>query len=101
MNPDSSASLPGRMAGLGPRRLVKFRFAGEEVVAAAGDTIAMALWAHGQNVLRHSSKLGAPRAVLCNMGICYECLVRVDGQTVRGCTTLVQDGLVVEPGGRP
>jgi predicted molibdopterin-dependent oxidoreductase YjgC len=101
MNRDPSVGLPGRMAGLGPRPQVVFRFAGEEVTAAVGDTIAMALWAHGQSVLRRSSKLGAPRAVLCNMGICYECLVRVDGETVRSCTTLVQPGMVVEPGGRP
>jgi predicted molibdopterin-dependent oxidoreductase YjgC len=35
------------------------------------------------------------------MGICYECLVVVDGATVRACTTLVRDGMVVARGGRP
>lgn len=83
------------------RAVVTFRFAGREVRGRAGDTIAMALWAAGEPVLRRSSGLGAPRAVFCNMGICYECLVVVAGSTVRACTTVVRDGMQVERGGRP
>lgn len=93
--------MTGRIEGLGEREAMTFSFDGEEIRARAGDTIAMALWAHGERALRRSSREGAPRAVLCNMGICYECLVRVDGDTVRACTTLVQRGMVVECGGRP
>ena len=43
---------------------------------------------------------GAPRAVLCNMGICYECLVRIDGAVVRACMTEIEPGLKVERGGK-
>ena len=86
---------------MGERAAVTFTFAGRAVEARAGDTIAMALWAAGTTVLRRSSGDGAPRGVLCNMGICYECLVVVDGVTVRACTTLVRDGMRVETGGRP
>ena len=53
------------------------------------------------STLRASSKDAAPRGVLCNMGICYECLVVVDGVTVRACTTLVREGMRVERGGKP
>ena len=88
--------MSGRIAGHGNRALVTFTFAGEEVVARAGDTVAMALWAHGQSVLRRSSAAGAPRSVLCNMGICYECLVEVDGCAVRACMTVVRGGMRVE-----
>jgi len=84
-----------------PRSVVTFRFAGREVLARAGDTIAMALWADGERVLRASSRLGAPRAAFCNMGVCYECLCTVDGVVVRACTTLVHDGMQVERGGKP
>jgi predicted molibdopterin-dependent oxidoreductase YjgC len=84
-----------------PRTVVTFRFAGREVRARAGDTIAMALWADGERVLRHSSRLGAPRAAFCNMGVCYECLCAVDGAVVRACTTPVRDGMQVERGGKP
>ena len=83
------------------RAEVTFTFAGDTVRARAGDTIAMALWTAGERVLRASSKDAAPRGVLCNMGICYECLVVVDGVTVRACTTVVQPGMCVERGGRP
>jgi D-hydroxyproline dehydrogenase subunit gamma len=78
---------------------VAFTFAGRELRARAGETVAMALWAAGVTGLRRSSKDGAPRGVLCNMGICYECLVRVDGALVRACTTEVRSGMVVQPGG--
>lgn len=80
---------------------VQFTFAGRTVRARAGDTIAMALWTAGEHVLRRSSVDGAGRGVFCNMGVCYECLVAVDGAAVRACTTIVQDGMHVEPGGRP
>ncbi len=82
------------------RSVVAFSFAGREVAARAGDTIAMALWNAGEHVLRHSSRLGAPRAAFCNMGCCYECLVLADGATVRACTTLVRTGMRVERGGK-
>lgn len=93
--------MNGRLDGLGERSGVAFTFVGRECSARVGDTIAMALWAEGEHVLRRSSKDGAPRGVLCNMGICYECLVVCDGATVRACTTVVRDGMRIEPGGKP
>lgn len=92
--------MSGRVGGLGDRAPVTFTFEGEQVTAWAGDSIAMALYASEHRVLRNSSRDGAPRGVLCNMGICYECLVVVDGDTVRSCTTLVRDGMSVTRGGR-
>ena len=93
--------MNGRIDGTGERAVVEFTFAGRSVQGRAGDTIAMALFAAGEQVLRNSSRDGAPRGVLCNMGICYECLVVVDGRTVRACTTIVRDGVRVERGGKP
>jgi len=90
-----------RLGPPGARRRVTFTLEGRPVEAFEGDTIAMAAWAAGDVVLRKSSRDGAPRGVLCNMGICYECLVVVDGATVRSCTTLVRDGMHVTRGGRP
>lgn len=79
----------------------EFEFEGQKVTAHPGESVAMALWASGLDVLRHSSRDGAGRAVLCNMGICYECLVRIDGAVVRACTTEARPGLVVHRGGKP
>mgnify|MGYP001159265078 CR=1 FL=1 len=81
------------------RAVVRFTFAGREVEARAGDTVAMALWRGGEVTLRASSRDGAPRGAFCHMGVCYECLCRVGGRLVRGCTTLVRDGMQVERGG--
>jgi len=93
----SASRLPGADA----RPVVAFSFDGQRIEARAGDTVAMALWAAGQPALRASSRDGAPRGVLCNMGICYECLVVVDGDTVRGCMQVVRDGMDVRRGGKP
>ncbi len=91
--------MSARIGGSDDRTEVTFLFAGRSVRARHGDTIAMALWAVGERVLRRSSRDGAPRSVLCNMGICYECLVAVDGEAMRACTTVVRDGMRVERGG--
>lgn len=93
--------MSGRIDGTGERAAIVFTFDGRDVTARDGDTIAMALWAAGDVVLRHSSRAGAGRGVLCNMGVCYECLVHADGVQVRGCTTLVRAGMRVERGGKP
>lgn len=91
----------GRIPGLGERAAVSFLFEGQPVHAFVGDTVAMALWAAAQTTLRNSSREGQPRGVLCNMGICYDCLVVIDGVTVRSCTTIVREGMQVQRGGRP
>ena len=90
-----------RIDATGERAVVEFTFGGRSLQGRAGDTIAMALFAAGERVLRNSSRDGAPRAVLCNMGICFECLVLADGRTVRACTAVVRDGMCVERGGKP
>jgi predicted molibdopterin-dependent oxidoreductase YjgC len=92
---------PLRMPDQEPRGELAFTFAGRTVRARAGETIAMALWADHTLALRASSADGAPRGVFCNMGICYECLVRVDGVLQRACTTLVEPGMQLAPGGPP
>lgn len=78
---------------------VEFTFAGRTIAGRVGETVAMALWRHDVVAVRHSSRDGAPRGMLCAMGICYECTVRVDGQLLRSCLLPVRQGLVVEPGG--
>jgi len=39
--------------------------------------------------------------MLCAMGICFECLVRVDGETVRSCMLPLREGMDVHSGGKP
>lgn len=75
---------------------------GEAVVAYAGETVATALGLLGLPRLRSSPRAGQPRGVFCAMGVCQECVVRVDGRTVPACLEPVRDGMSVigDVGGR-
>jgi D-hydroxyproline dehydrogenase subunit gamma len=69
---------------------------GEVVRAYAGETIAGALTAAGRRVFRHTERTGAPRGVFCGIGICFDCLVTVQGMgRVRSCMVPVQPGMQV------
>ena len=72
---------------------------GQHVEAYAGETVAAVLAASGRKVLRHTEKAQEPRGVFCGMGICFDCLVTVNGApNVRACMTPVQAGMVIETG---
>jgi sarcosine oxidase subunit alpha len=72
---------------------------GRAVLAFAGETVAAVLLAEGIRVFRYTAKRGEPRGVFCGMGICYECLVTVDGvPNVRACVTTVELGMVIQTG---
>jgi predicted molibdopterin-dependent oxidoreductase YjgC len=69
---------------------------GEPCPAQAGETIAAALYALGVRAWR-GSRNGEPRGLLCGIGLCFDCLVTVDGEAnVRACLTEVREGMLVE-----
>jgi sarcosine oxidase subunit alpha len=81
----------------GPALII--RVDGRPVEAYAGETVAAVLTASGRKVLRYTDKAQEPRGVFCGMGICFDCLVTVNGvPNVRACMTLVQAGMVIETG---
>ena len=62
-----------------------------------GETIASALVAAGRLHLRKTSDRQEWRGYYCGMGVCWECLVVVDGRpNVRACMTFVRDGMRIE-----
>ncbi|OGO31428.1 MAG: hypothetical protein A2136_10045 [Chloroflexi bacterium RBG_16_54_11] len=70
---------------------------GEQVIAYPGETIAVALLAAGWKMFRHTNLSGEPRGMYCGMGLCYDCLVTVNGHpNVRACVTIAQPGDIVE-----
>ena len=70
---------------------------GKPVSAREGDTVAAALLAAGIDHCRTSPVSGAPRAPYCLMGVCFECLVTIDGVGSRqGCLIPVRAGMKVE-----
>ncbi|YBV94221.1 (2Fe-2S)-binding protein (plasmid) [Phyllobacteriaceae bacterium JZ32] len=75
---------------------VSFTFDGMAVEAARGDTLAAALLAAGIETFRESVVGGEPRAPYCLMGVCFECLVTIDGiQNRQSCLVEVHEGMVV------
>jgi aerobic-type carbon monoxide dehydrogenase small subunit (CoxS/CutS family) len=73
---------------------------GEPVQAYAGESVATVLLALGRRSFRHTDKHHEPRGIFCGMGICFDCLVTVDGmENVRACVTLVEEGMAIETGG--
>ncbi len=68
---------------------------GVAITAHAGDTLAAALLAHSGDASR-STGHGVPRSAYCLMGVCFECLVELDGQPgTQACMVTVRDGMVV------
>ncbi len=69
---------------------------GTSVQARAGDTVSVALLASGRDVRRDTAVSGAKRLPYCMMGVCFDCLVVVDGVPgTRACMTWVREGMVV------
>jgi predicted molibdopterin-dependent oxidoreductase YjgC len=74
-----------------------FTFEGRAVPAEPGQTVAAALWASGIRWWRRTRRSGEPRGLFCGIGVCFDCLVVVNGVTgQRACLVEVGDGDVVE-----
>ena len=89
--------MAGRIrSGVSRGRRVAVEFEGKSVDAYEGETIAAALLAGGIKTFRKDGS-GAGRGPWCGMGVCYDCLVRLEGKGedrwVRACMTPVADGL--------
>ena len=68
---------------------------GETVTAQAGTSVAAAIIAHSGDASRITGK-GAARTPFCMMGVCFDCLIEVDGHpNVQSCMITVRDGMVL------
>lgn len=75
---------------------IEFEYDGKLITTQKGHTIAEALLANGIKRFR-ATRNNHSRGVYCNMGICYECRMIVNGvPNVRTCTTLATPGCKVE-----
>jgi len=70
---------------------------GNPVTAYPGETIAAVLLANGWRIFRHTPLSGEGRGPVCGMGLCFDCMVTLNGQAnVRACVTFAQPGDQVE-----
>jgi glycine/D-amino acid oxidase-like deaminating enzyme len=83
-----------RLKGRDPRvDQLTISFDGRQLAALAGETVAAALFAHGEIALC-SDRDGAPRGAFCGIGICHDCLLTIDGKaSQRACMTKVRHGM--------
>ena len=76
-----------------PVEAVRITFDGTGIEALPGETVAAALAAADVVALRQT-RSGAPRGPYCGMGVCFDCLVTVDGRpNQRACLTKVVAGM--------
>jgi len=84
------------------QRAIRITIDGRSVEARMGDTVAAALLANDVVACRVSSVSLSPRGPYCLMGVCFECLVTIDGVGNRqGCLIEACDGMAVQTQSQP
>lgn len=80
-----------------PEKRVRVTIEGIECEVPAGETVAAAVIASGIGYTRTTVISGSQRAPFCLMGVCYECLMIIDGKpNRRACKEYVYDGMTIK-----
>jgi predicted molibdopterin-dependent oxidoreductase YjgC len=70
---------------------------GKHVAAREGESVAATLFAAGIDACRTTPVTGAARGPFCMMGVCFDCLVVIDGRpNQQACMVPVRDGMAIE-----
>lgn len=86
-----------RLAGVERGAPITITINGRPVDAYEGESIAAALMASGFRAFRRTPQHDLPRGFFCGMGICFDCLVTVNGvANVRSCMAEIKPGCAVE-----
>lgn len=76
-------------------KVVRVQIDGEPVTAYEGETVATVLMAAGRRTFGQTPN-DQPRGLFCGIGLCYDCLVTIDGiNNQRACATPVREGMHV------
>lgn len=79
-----------------PGEIVTITVDGLALTGRAGQSIAGVLLASGEQSWRTTSFGQAPRGIFCGIGVCFDCVVEVNGLAdVRACVRRARDGDVV------
>jgi len=79
------------------RDTVTITFEGLPIAVPVGETLASALSIANVGSTRTTPVSGAPRSAYCLMGVCFECLMVIDGkQDQQACMVIVRDGMKVQ-----
>ncbi len=70
---------------------------GRSVVVPQGETVAAAVLAENIGYTRTTPVKQLPRAPFCMMGVCFDCLMVIDGvPNQQACMVQVRDGMRIE-----
>ena len=80
-----------------PRTTVTVTIEGGQAEVPEGVSVSAALLMHGLTFTRTTPISQMPRGPYCLMGVCFECLVVVDGvPNVQGCMRIVRQGMNIQ-----
>ena len=75
---------------------ISFTFNGESFTCESGQSVAAALIAAENRELRRTRFENEPRSIFCGIGICYDCVVVIDGvANQRSCLVEAKEGMKV------
>ena len=74
----------------------EFLLDGERVRCPEGVSVAAAVFLARRRTTRYAPRTGAPRGLFCGMGVCFDCVMEIDGRpNTRSCITVVLPGMRV------
>jgi predicted molibdopterin-dependent oxidoreductase YjgC len=83
-------------ANWGDHKRITVQINGISYDADEGQMVSAVLVTSGTRVYRYTEKSGSARGLFCGMGICFECLVTIDGvPNQRACVTPVAPGMKI------
>jgi hypothetical protein len=76
--------------------MTAFRFDGRDVNFEPGQTVGAALIATGVFSWRTTRRHSRPRGYFCGIGVCFDCLITVEGvPNLQACLVLAEPAMVV------
>lgn len=91
----SASKTPAKGTGE-PAERVRLSFDGRQIEGPAGCSVAAALMDNDIVSWRTTRGAERPRGLYCGIGVCWDCLVSVDGKPVeRACMLPARDGMAV------
>jgi len=70
---------------------------GKVITAVEGQSVGALLITQGQRATRTTRHSGKPRGMFCGIGICFDCLITINGvANQRACVTTVEESMSIE-----
>ena len=85
-----------RPISAGAEPFIEVEFDGRRLAVPGQRSVAAALLVGGVSRFRSTPVSGAPRAPYCMMGVCFECLLEIDGvANTQACLVTIQPGMKI------